>query len=123
MHELSICYALLEQVELISREHDGALVRRIVVTLGPLSGVEPVLLARAYPLAVAGTVAADAELVTETTDIVVHCDKCDTRTTATPNRLLCGECGDFRTRVVSGDEMILRQVELEAPPLRQQRVN
>jgi Zn finger protein HypA/HybF involved in hydrogenase expression len=29
-----------------------------------------------------------------------------------PNRLLCASCGDFRTRIISGDELILQRVEL-----------
>lgn len=112
MHELSVCIALLEQVERIASERAGSEVARIVVKLGPLSGVEAQLLRRSYPLAATGTVAERAELAVETTDVVVHCTLCGHDSTVLPNRLLCGECGDFRTRVVSGDELILQSVEL-----------
>jgi Zn finger protein HypA/HybF involved in hydrogenase expression len=30
-----------------------------------------------------------------------------------PNRLLCGQCGEFRTHIVTGDEMTLQSVELD----------
>ena len=116
MHELSVCIALLESVDQVANEHAAAGVSRIIVQLGPLSGVEADLLQNAYPLAAAGTIAAEAELVIESNAIVVHCSQCGAETEASPNRLLCGTCGDFRTRVVQGDEMILKSVELECGP-------
>lgn len=118
MHELSVCISLLEQVEHIARERDAGSVAKIVLKIGPLSGVEPELLRQAYPLAAAGTLAEDAELVIEAATIVVRCSQCGAESDALPNRLLCERCGDFRTNIVSGDDMILERIELEriAPP-------
>lgn len=113
MHELSVCNALIGQVERIAREHDAAAVASIVIRIGPLSGVEPELLRRAYPIAAAGTVADAAELVIGTADVVVRCSQCNEESRVPANRLLCRACGDFRTRVVSGDELLLERVELE----------
>jgi hydrogenase nickel incorporation protein HypA/HybF len=113
MHELSVCLSLMQQIESIARERNAEKVITITLNIGPLSGVEPELLRHAYPLAAAGTVAEDAELVMETPDIVVRCSQCDSETTVTPNKLLCGSCGDFRTRVISGDELTLMRVELD----------
>ena len=113
MHELSVCLSLMQQVESIARERNAEKVVTITLNIGPLSGVEPELLRHAYPLAAAGTVAEDAELVMETPDIVVRCSQCDSETTVTPNKLLCGSCGDFRMRVISGDELTLMRVELD----------
>ncbi|MDH3363956.1 MAG: hydrogenase maturation nickel metallochaperone HypA, partial [Gammaproteobacteria bacterium] len=56
----------------------------------------------------------EAELVIEVADVVVRCSQCDSETTVTPNKLLCGSCGDFRTRLISGDELTLMRVELDA---------
>jgi hydrogenase nickel incorporation protein HypA/HybF len=113
MHELSVCLSLLREVERIARDNDAGRVTRIAVTLGPLSGVEPELLRNAYPMAVAGTIAENAELQIDVADIVVKCSQCGAESSAKPNRLLCGECGDFRTNLVSGDEMVLKTVELD----------
>jgi len=114
MHELSVCLSLLQQVETIARERNATRVTAITLNIGPLSGVEPDLLKNAYPLAAAGTLAEHAELIMNIADIVVRCSQCDSETTATPNKLLCGSCGDFRTQLVSGDEMTLMRVELDA---------
>ena len=45
----------------------------------------------------------------------VSCRRCGRSSEAAPNRLLCGHCGDYRTRLVSGDELQLASAELEIP--------
>ena len=113
MHELSVCLALIEQLERIAAEHRANAVSQIVLDVGPLSGIEPGLLEAAWPLAAAGTIAADAALEIDNAELVVTCTECGTETAVQPNRLLCGSCGGYRTRVTSGDEMILKRVELD----------
>jgi hydrogenase nickel incorporation protein HypA/HybF len=112
MHELSVCQALIEQVQDIARANGAAAVSRVVLRIGPLSGVEPQLLAQAFPLARAGTVAAAAELEIENLPVRVKCEQCGAETDASANRLLCGRCGDWHTRLLSGDELLLASVEL-----------
>lgn len=113
MHELSVCQALVRQLQDIAREQRAARITRVVVQIGPLSGVEPELLRHAYPVASAGSAAADAALVLEALPIRVHCEACGADSDAAANRLLCGVCGDYRTRLISGDELLLTSVELE----------
>ena len=113
MHELSVCQALIEQVERVARDNDARRVVSIVITVGPLSGVEPQLLEHAYPLAAAGTVAEGASLVVETVPVRVRCRTCGAETEASPNRLVCGACGDWQVDVIGGEEMLLTRVEIE----------
>ena len=112
MHELSVCLSLLQQLETIAEQRNASAVERVYLKIGPLSGIEPHLLRQAYPLAVAGTVAENAELIIETAEVVVTCTQCGSESTVLPNRLLCAACGDFRTRIISGDDMILQRLEL-----------
>jgi hydrogenase nickel incorporation protein HypA/HybF len=112
MHELCVCLSLLQQMVKIANERNAVAVEKIFLQIGPLSGIEPALLRNAYPLAAAGTVAADAELIIEASDVVVSCTECGAEGPATANRLLCSACGDFRTTLVSGDEMILQRMEM-----------
>jgi hydrogenase nickel incorporation protein HypA/HybF len=112
MHELSICQALLAQVEEIANREDALSVDRIRVQVGPLAGVVAELLEHAFSIARAGTAAAEAELVIDALPVRIRCTQCGTETEATPNRLLCGKCGDFRTQLLSGDELLLASVEL-----------
>jgi len=113
MHELAICQALVEQVGHIVRRHEADTVTRIELRIGPLSGVEPRLVEQAFPIASAGTVAADAELVIDSLPVTVRCARCGSTSNVLPNRLVCAECGDWHTTLVSGDELELYRVELD----------
>jgi hydrogenase nickel incorporation protein HypA/HybF len=80
--------------------------------VGPLSGVEPVFLARAFAILRAGGCAAEATLSIESTQITIGCLACGARSQTSANRLVCALCGGFRTRVIAGGELRLRRVEL-----------
>jgi hydrogenase nickel incorporation protein HypA/HybF len=113
MHELAICQALMNQVENIAAERNACSVVSIVIGMGPLSGVEAQLLKHAYPVACAGTVAEGAELVIEKLPVRVSCTQCGAESDVLPNKLVCKACGDWRTTLISGDELMLMSVELE----------
>jgi hydrogenase nickel incorporation protein HypA/HybF len=112
VHELSVCQALLTQVTDIAMKRGASAVQRIAIEVGPLSGVEPTLLARAFEALCVGSCAAHAVLSIESPAVSIRCLSCDAQSCVEPNRLVCGACGDFRTRVVAGDELRLRRVEL-----------
>lgn len=112
MHELSVCQGLLDQVARVAADHGASGVKRVVVRIGPLSGIVPELLQQAFPLARAGTIAEAAALTIEELPVRVHCDACGADSDARPNRLLCGECGNWHTQLISGDELLLASVEL-----------
>lgn len=112
MHELSVCQSLLQQVEQVAAQRNADEVVRVHVNIGPLSGIEAPLLQQAFTIARAGTVANDAELITNLMSVRVHCSRCDTESTVHANRLVCGVCGDWRTRLVGGDEMELARIEM-----------
>ncbi|HEY5810418.1 MAG TPA: hydrogenase maturation nickel metallochaperone HypA [Povalibacter sp.] len=111
MHELSVCQAIVMQVERIALQHHAE-VCSITVRIGPLSGVEASLVEQAYPLAVAGTSLSAARLVIDSLPVRVRCLSCHEETVAAPNRMVCAQCGDWHTELVSGDELLLASVEL-----------
>jgi hydrogenase nickel incorporation protein HypA/HybF len=113
MHELSVCQALMSQVENIALQRDAQCVTLVVVGVGPLSGVEAELLKNAYPIASAGTIAEQAELKIEVLPVRVKCSQCGCESDAMVNKLICKHCGDWRTSLLSGDELLLMSVELE----------
>lgn len=113
MHELSVCQALLAQVEQVARDNHARRVDKVALRIGPLAGVEPRLLQDAFPIASAGSIADGAELVIEELPLTVRCKNCGAETAAAPNRLICGVCGDWHTQLVSGDELLLASVELQ----------
>lgn len=112
MHELSVCGALIEQVSALAAQRGAALVRRITIEVGPLSGVDPLLLQAAFCVLRAGSCAAEADLAIDTPDVRICCIACAAVTSTAPNRLVCAQCGGMRSRVLQGDELRLRRVEL-----------
>lgn len=114
MHELAICRALITQVSEIAAART-AHVRHVRIRIGPLAGIEPHYLQAAYPIAALDTAAEGSRLVIETTPLRIRCRGCGTEGEALPHRLTCDNCGDWRTDLISGNEMLLLSVELEAP--------
>jgi hydrogenase nickel incorporation protein HypA/HybF len=102
----------MEQIEHIAHDKQADHVLSIHLGIGPLSTVEPRLLEQAFFVARTGMLAASAELEIESIPVRVSCKQCGKQTDALPNRLLCGSCGDWRTSLVSGDELLLQHVEL-----------
>ena len=112
MHEMSICQALMDQVEQIASEQGASKVDRIVLSIGPLAGVEPKLLSRAYEVSRAGTVAENAELEIETGPIMVECRICGASGKAGVSRLVCPSCGDWQVNLTQGDELLILRLEV-----------
>ena len=117
MHELSVAQALVEQIEAIVRERQADAATSFRVRIGPLSGVVPELLASAFTLAAAGSAIEQAAMELVNAPVRVRCQTCGAETDAAMNRLLCGACGDWHTRLISGDELILESVELQMPEM------
>jgi hydrogenase nickel incorporation protein HypA/HybF len=112
MHELSVCRALLDQVSCLALARGASAVTTVSLRLGPLAGIEPALLQAAFREASPGTVARDAELVIAAVPLRVACLCCGAVGDATLTRLSCAICGSARTRLLSGDEMLLDSVDL-----------
>jgi len=114
MHELAICNSLIDEVGRVLHERPGHRAVSVVVRVGLLAGVEPGLLSAAFPLASAGTAADGARLVLEEGPVRVRCPPCDQEFDVKSNHLACPLCGNWRTELRSGDELLLTRVELES---------
>jgi len=117
MHELSVARALLRQVERVARTHgvdsvSGA-VRGVNLRVGALSGIEPDLLARAFPEVARGGLAQGSVLSIEMVPVRVRCDDCGAESGVAANHLVCPVCASARTRLVAGDELLLVSLDLE----------
>ncbi|MBF0265983.1 MAG: hydrogenase maturation nickel metallochaperone HypA [Gammaproteobacteria bacterium] len=113
MHELSVCQSIISQVLEVAKQNKAKSVFKISLQIGPLSGVEASLLEAAFPIACAGTIAENAKLETELLPIKVRCQICGNENEAKINHLLCSACNSWQTELISGDEMLLRSIELD----------
>ena len=111
MHELSVCWALISEVERLAQEAGDDSIAHIAILVGELSGTDPGLLVRAFEVARSGTKAEHAYLTIERCDPRVKCTECGLENVTRPNRLLCACCGSFRVNVIGGDELSIAAVE------------
>lgn len=114
MHEQSLVRSLLAQVRQAASSAAGV-VEQVVVAIGPLSGVEPLLVAGAFDLLTQGTELADARLVIEETPLSLLCRDCGEEFETDEIDFACPRCGSRCTRVVSGEHVILRSIVVCVP--------
>lgn len=113
MHELSLCQSLLEQATTIAAQHRANAIAAVTVHIGPLSGVETGLFARAFEVVRQGTLASDAALTITKGVLVIECATCGARSMPPANRLRCLNCDDFRVKIIEGQELLLASLELD----------
>jgi hydrogenase nickel incorporation protein HypA/HybF len=114
MHETSFVEALLEQVERVCADEGASSVEEVHVQLGPLSGVESVLVVAAFEWLKQGTSAADAQLVIENVPLEAVCSQCGATSEIHDFRFCCADCGHDDVQVVRGDEFQLVSVLVDS---------
>ena len=112
MHEQSLVNALLRQVEQVRRQHGGGRVTEVRVELGPLAGVEPLLLVSAFEQLAPGTSAAEATLVIDEVALTAECTSCLCEFEVKDFDFRCPGCGG-NVRVIRGDAFQLVSVSLQ----------
>ena len=114
MHELSICRGLCTQLAELAREHGAEKIRRVEIEVGTLSNVVPELLGQAFTVMQERVpLIADAELVIREVKLLAHCRDCDEDRELERFVFECPACGSARLDVRQGEDLLLRQVELE----------
>ena len=111
MHEQSLVRTLLRQVDDIRRFHDARHVVEVRVEVGPLTGVEPLLLAAAFEQLAPKSPAAGAKIVIDEASLVAECLSCKRKSEVRHFVFRCPECGG-NVRVIRGDKFQLVSVTL-----------
>lgn len=115
MHELSIAMSIIDIALEESESRNGAAIKAIHLRIGPMSGVVKEALASAFDLARQDSSLANSELVITDVPLVVLCAKCEAeRTLAGFQDLCCPECGTPCGNIVSGRELEVVALEIEA---------
>lgn len=114
MHELSLVAEILRLTEQHALEQGAMRVREIRLEVGVLSGVEPSLLKRAFEALSMGSQAEGAELIFEAKGLLLACKACQKETEAKELSMRCPNCGSLQTRVLAGEDLLLKTIVLEA---------
>ena len=113
MHEWSLACALVRTAEEEARRRGAARVHGISVTVGFLTGIVPELLNRAYEMARVGTALEGAPLEVTVEPVLAKCPSCAAESRFEGFALVCPACGEPGLEVLSGDDILLRGMDLE----------
>ena len=95
----------------VRRQHEATRVTEVHIEVGPLSGVEPLLLHSAFDLLVLDSAMQDAQLVIDEVPLRARCEACDFEFEIVDFDFRCPTCrGNVKT--ISGDEFQLVSVSL-----------
>ncbi len=114
MHESSLVAALLRQVDRVCAEHGVSDTAEVRVQLGPLSGVEPLLVTVAFERLKPGTSADRARLTIENVPLEALCLDCGLESEIRDFRFCCAHCGHDALRIVRGDGFQLVSVTIDS---------
>ena len=110
MHERSLIATLLKQVARIQAEQGGGSVTEIAVEVGPLSGVEPVLLKSSFDKMSKDF--PNSVLIVNEIAITALCQDCGQTNTMDRFRSQCSKCHSEKMQITGGDTFRLLHVTL-----------
>jgi hydrogenase nickel incorporation protein HypA/HybF len=113
MHEMALTESMIGIVEDEARRQRFSRVRAVVLEIGALGCVEPDSMRFCFDAVSRGTVAEGARL-----DIVLvagegWCLDCETTVTLGERFGACPTCGRHRVQMTAGDELRIREMEVE----------
>ncbi len=113
MHEFSIVQGLIQQVEEQLQKENYRKVLTIEVEVGEMSGV--VVDARGFGVGVCseGTMADGAKLSVSMVRVTAECRQCHKEFNVEEYTFSCPECGAPDLEVLSGYELIFKEMEVE----------
>jgi hydrogenase nickel incorporation protein HypA/HybF len=111
VHELSLCQAIVENVE---RKAAGRPLHRVDVRIGHLRQVVPDSLQFAWEMLTAGTALEACELVIEHVPAIVRCRDCGVETTLDVPVLACAACEGLDVELRSGEELQIASLDVGA---------
>lgn len=114
MHELSVAISLVDTVKAVLEEEGGGHVASVSIAVGAHAGVVVDALTYAWGPASSGTALAKARLDIEEVPAIAWCEACEAEVELPGLRLICPGCGASLPELLSGRELDLLSVEIEA---------
>ena len=114
MHEFSLVRTWLQQVDRVVADHGGRAAVAVCVEVGPLSGVEPLLVKSAFEQLSDTSSARGATLSIDEVPLTAKCSACDSEFEVIDFRFACPACGSGETQTIRGDAFRLMSVTTEA---------
>ncbi len=113
MHEMSLCEGILNILETEAKTQHYTQVKRVVLDIGVLSGVEIPALEFAFEVVMRGSIAEKAILDINEIEAQAWCMQCADSITVKQRYDACPQCGSYQLQVSSGDEMKIKELEVD----------
>lgn len=113
MHEMSLAENVLQIIEDAARKEKFARVKTVWLEIGQLACVEKEAMRFCFDAAVRGSVADQARLEIVETPGRGHCVQCALEIPIATLYEPCPNCGSYQIRVTGGDEMRVKELEVE----------
>lgn len=113
MHELSLLAALRDQALAAAHADGASRIMAIRLRVGQLAGVEIDALRFAFPMVMAGTIAAEAELRIECEPAECFCAACAAPFPVPDGGCDCPRCGAISRQLLRGRDLRLLELEVE----------
>lgn len=113
MHELSIAESLIGMLEENRLTHHFTRVTKITLEIGVLAGIEANALLFCFAAVAQNSLAEGAQLIIESKPARAICERCLQQVSVVNCYDPCPHCGQLRVRILQGEEMIIKSLEVE----------
>lgn len=113
MHEMSLAEGVLQIIEDSARTQNFGRVRTVWLEIGQLAGVEVEAMRFCFEAVVRDSIAQDAKLEIISTPGQAWCLHCAKAVHVQTLLDACPECGSLQVQVTGGDEMRVKELEVE----------
>ncbi|HYG91320.1 MAG TPA: hydrogenase maturation nickel metallochaperone HypA [Azospirillum sp.] len=113
MHEMALCQSIVELIREQAEAQGFRRVRIVRLAIGMLSHVEPEALEFGFDVASRGSPAEGAKLEIERPDGQAFCMVCEKTVLLAQRFAPCPDCGGHQLVVTGGEEMRVRELEVE----------
>lgn len=113
MHEMSLCEGVLQIIEAEAKKQNFSTVKRVILDVGVLSGVEIPALEFSFEVVMRGSIAENATLEINELEAQAWCMQCAESVTVKQRYDACPKCGSYQLQISSGDEMRIKELEVD----------
>ncbi len=113
MHEMSICEGILQVLEEQARSQNFQRIKTVWLEIGPLSGVELDALRFGFDVVMRDSLADGCKLEIIETQGQAWCLQCAKTVNVSQRFDACPDCGSYQLQVTGGDEMRIKELEVE----------
>lgn len=110
MHELSLTQGI---VDICLQHAQGKRVSSVTLEIGLLSSVVPEAVEFCFTACSAATLLENAQLIIDRIEGRGVCGRCNREQVLKQLYDPCSECGDYGIRIIAGEEMRVREIEID----------